>query len=273
MADDAVPNIIVLGFFSTFETLPVKNEFDEYVMVDNPRKKGEEIRQMAVQEVDWVTYAPVSSVLSMRNSERVKHLDPAELERHNSTRQGAGDDTGQRLAFFKYRWAQIKPAYDAWKKGIELPLNGTPLQSWALMRPEIIAQFTPFGIRTVEDVATMTEAVAQRVKLPNVRSYSVMAQKYLADADKSDAIAREQARDDEVAQLKADLAEAMKLLRARPTAADDEQAERAAPRRAAAAAPKGKPGRPTAKAAGKPAADTAAIEQALAQQGQPETTV
>lgn len=211
MADDKqeLPNIMVLGFFSTFEKLPLRDEFGEYIMIEKPGGKTE--RKMAVQQVDWVTYSPTSSALTMRNTERVKQLDPEELAKRNDA-SGRMDETGQRAAFFNARWSQIKPAYEAWKRGEELAVDGTPLQSWPALRPEHIAAFTPYGVRTVEQVANMQSAIRERIKLPNVDSYIKMAREFIANLDRAASAERAADQQAQIDDLQDKLDRAMALL-------------------------------------------------------------
>ncbi|NVM43258.1 hypothetical protein HWX16_23595, partial [Ochrobactrum intermedium] len=68
------------------------------------------------------------------------------------------------------------------------------------------------GLRTVEDVATLTDSVMGKVHLPNVRDLVTQAKAFLEAADRSvvaDQMAKQQ---DEIDALKEQLAAAMELL-------------------------------------------------------------
>lgn len=61
-------------------------------------------------------------------------------------------------------WAQqYKRAYEAWKTGQEIPLNGTPIKGWGLLSPAQQANVLGADIRTVEDLAQMSDEAMKRI--------------------------------------------------------------------------------------------------------------
>lgn len=58
---------------------------------------------------------------------------------------------------------QYKEAYEAWKKGQEIPLNGTPIKGWSLLSPAQQNNIIAANIRTVEDLATANGEALQRI--------------------------------------------------------------------------------------------------------------
>lgn len=55
-------------------------------------------------------------------------------------------------------WAQnYRKAYDAWKNGQELPLNGTPIKGWGVISPAVQEELIRLNVRTVEDLARVTD--------------------------------------------------------------------------------------------------------------------
>ena len=44
-------------------------------------------------------------------------------------------------------------AYEAWKKGEEIPLEGTPIKTWPVLSPSAAAAIIQAGFRTIEDLA------------------------------------------------------------------------------------------------------------------------
>ncbi len=202
MADNNAPSIRVLGFRKTYENLPVKGD---PAKEDCDRlgykldAKGNRVK--ALQEEVWVTFAPSHSPTNTTTTERVRVLmpDPARM----------GEDTdGEKLRFMTARWAQIEPAYEAYIKGQEIPLNGTPLAAWPGVIPEQIEVFKQFGIRTVEDVRDLSEGQIDRVRLPNMRELRKQAALFLENSDAAKAAEREAQKDamlEEMAQKIADL--------------------------------------------------------------------
>lgn len=55
-------------------------------------------------------------------------------------------------------WAKaFRASYDAWTKGVEMPESGTPIRGWPLLSPAAQEMYLRLNIRTVEDLALMTE--------------------------------------------------------------------------------------------------------------------
>lgn len=55
-------------------------------------------------------------------------------------------------------WAQnYRKAYEAWKNGQELPLNGTPIKGWGVISPAMQETLIRLNILTVEDLSTVTD--------------------------------------------------------------------------------------------------------------------
>lgn len=165
---DNKPMIIVQGFSVTY-------------------RLGKDGRQ---EPVEWVQYAPAHDPTGTSTKVRVKELiPPGELPR---------DDGGTKLDFMHLKWKQIKPAYDAWKKGIEIPLDGTPLAAWAGVTPEQADVLRSRGIKTVEAVRDMSESMFGKIPLPNVRALRDMAGKYLEGQTAAAAAAQLQQRDEKI---------------------------------------------------------------------------
>jgi hypothetical protein len=59
---------------------------------------------------------------------------------------------------FNPEWARyFEQNYKAWQEGQELPEMGTPLKTWPLLSPAKIAMYLQASVRTVEDLAGLTE--------------------------------------------------------------------------------------------------------------------
>lgn len=222
MADiNQAPMIKVLGFKTTYERLPVKGD----VLDENLDEKGFRLdakgkRIMENQEVDWVSYAPAHSPINTMNWERIKHLRPRDEDL-------AGEMT-EKLQIMKIKWDQIEPAYSAWKAGHSVPINGTPLAVWPGVTPEKVEVLHRFAIRTVEEVANLVESQLERVHLPGMRDLRKAAGLFLENRGAAEAAVRETERDNEIAALKAQLAEnnerlsaAMDLLEAKTSPGED----------------------------------------------------
>lgn len=127
------------------------------------------------QPVDWVELTNRGAVTengALTHSTRhpVKSLVPPE---------DIDDRDSLRMKHMLSVWSVVGPAYDAWKKGEEIPETGTSLSAWAGVSSEQVKVLKKFELRTVEDVAAMQESVLARIPLPNVRDMRKQAKLYI----------------------------------------------------------------------------------------------
>jgi hypothetical protein len=151
--------------------------------------------------VEWVLYAGSDSYsengqLSASTWERVSKLRPPEVLEN--------DTDGLKMAALRYVWSQIEPAYEAWKSGEEMPETGTPLAAWGGVSASQIAALKGIGIKTVEDLAGLSDSNMKAV-LPNMRDLRTMARQWMEGRPQAE-------RDAELAELKAQNAAMMEML-------------------------------------------------------------
>jgi hypothetical protein len=192
MAETQLPQIRVLGFKTTFEMLPVKGD----PLNEDPSKidargylldaKGNRVKKL--QEEHWVSYSPSHSPLNTVNCERIRVMTP------DPERMGEDQD-GEKLRFMSHRWAQIEPAFIAFKEGREIPINGTPLSVWSGITPEQAEVLRQSSLRTVEEVRDLTDSQLERVRLPSMRDLRQQAKLFLDNMVVAEASAREQEKD------------------------------------------------------------------------------
>ena len=140
---------------------------------------------------DWVTYSPMHDPKST-TEEMIKVLmPPAEISEEEQNK-------AEKYFLMRELWKQIEPAYNAWKKGLEIPVDGTPLSAWAGVTVEQIEVLRPAGVRTVQNLANMTEAQMGKIMLPGIRNLKSTAIEYLASREKT-------AQAEEVADLRSKL--------------------------------------------------------------------
>lgn len=65
--------------------------------------------------------------------------------------------------FYPAIWNAYRPAYEAWKAGQEPPLAGVPLTEWPAITRAEVETLRALHIRTVEDLAGVTDADGQRI--------------------------------------------------------------------------------------------------------------
>lgn len=95
------------------------------------------------------------------------------------------DDGGLKAAALRSQWAQIEPHYTAWKAGHEIPETGTPLGAWPAISQDQGEALRSVGLRTVEDVAKVSEAILSRPPLPQMRELQRQAKMFLEGRDKA----------------------------------------------------------------------------------------
>ena len=124
----------------------------------------------------------------------------------------------------------IRPMYEAWKRGEELPDNGTPLAVLNFLRPEDVALLKRHGIRSVQELSTLHEGSFDRIPVPGLREKKTQAAKFLEAQDANKAAAEMAKRDDKIAELERKLAE-LAASRASEDAEVDENGDRIPKRR------------------------------------------
>jgi hypothetical protein len=65
---------------------------------------------------------------------------------------------------FRKEWLDgYLKAYDAWKSGQEIPLNGVPIRGWGVISPAVQENLTRMNILTVEDLAAVNDEGLKRI--------------------------------------------------------------------------------------------------------------
>lgn len=86
-------------------------------------------------------------------------------------------------------WRAIQPFYDAWKAGnTDELIQGTPLNAWGGVTRDEVEALRPFRIHSVEDFATMNDAVMQRIPFPNIAAKRDRAKKWLSSKETADEV-------------------------------------------------------------------------------------
>jgi len=161
--------------------------------------------------VDWVLLAPRGETQqSTQTWHRVAKLMPPE----DPSRELEDSPTFQAM---KARWENVVgPAYEAYSKGNEIPVSGIPLAAWSAVSAEQAGILKGLGIRTVEDVAEMSDGMIQKAPLPNMRELKGMARKYLDSQDIVDTQSKLEEAEKRIAVMEEMLAEQQPKRRGRP---------------------------------------------------------
>ena len=96
-----------------------------------------------------------------------------------------------------YQW-RFPHEYDLFKRGKEAAVVGTPLDMWPHLQPSQIAELKHQGIRTIEQLATLSDSVSGVLR--GFYALKHKAQQYLDDAKDKNAAAVVRAQMDEQAE-------------------------------------------------------------------------
>lgn len=123
-----------------------------------------------------------------------------------------GDPDNPAWLAARIRRDAVRPAYEAWKKGEELPTDGTPIGAWPGITPDQAAGLKAAGLRSVEEVANANDALMSKIPLPNVRGLKELAANFLAGSDRAKVASALSEKDREIAEMRAELEEMKQLL-------------------------------------------------------------
>lgn len=124
---------------------------------------------------DIVEYGPIGQLDRTLNIEKIEKL--------SKILPLQGNEQNPAVAMAHARWESIRPRYEAWKSGNEMPLQGTPLAAWNGVTPEQAKIFKASNIRTVEEVAELNDATRARIPLPGLQALIDSAKRYIASSD------------------------------------------------------------------------------------------
>lgn len=200
------------------------------VIVEGLDGKKKEVMESTgkLREVDWVAYSPIGSLQKTVITEAISRISCV----HPLEGRASSNPAVQAA---HARWNQIKPAYDAWKAGKEMPIDGTPLAAWNGISPEQAEVFRMKGVRTVENVASLTDTHRQTMGIPGLHDIIENAKRFLTAQDKGKVTSALAQKDAEIAELKAQMAELIEMVK-EAKAEPDEPKRRGRPPKEQAAA-------------------------------------
>lgn len=166
---------------------------------------GFEKRYRNKREEHWVRYASRANVQNAQTWDNVARLIPPSEDDDGYEEIQRRDPTGTKLMHMNYIWDQIQPAYEAWKRNEEVPETGVPLSGWAGVNKHQAAELRKSKIRTVEELAAVTDGQIQSIQLPDVQSLRKQAKDFVSGKDKSEIA-------DELAKAKEQLSSAIEMM-------------------------------------------------------------
>lgn len=91
-------------------------------------------------------------------------------------------ETAVREGRMPEQWAEgYRRKYEQWKKGGEVPVDGTPIRSWPLLSPAQVKNILAANVLTVEDLAAANGEALTRIGM-GAQDLKTKAQKWLAEA-------------------------------------------------------------------------------------------
>lgn len=81
------------------------------------------------------------------------------------------------------RWDVIGPRYEAWKSGQAYDDGGTALEVWGALTPEQLKVLRSNDVRSIEDLAFLTDVHLTKIGLPGMREIQRRAKAYIDAGD------------------------------------------------------------------------------------------
>ena len=178
------------------EKLPILIHRFYTVFEDDPKNPGKQRAR------DMVEYGPIGMAGRTHAVERIDVL--------SSPQRVAGANPAVVAA--KVLWDFIKPRYEAWKTNQDLPETGTPLAAWNHLTQQQAEILRVNGIRSVEDVSTLTDVHFNRIPIPNLRSIVEASKKFLDSKDVNSFTSELQAKDEQLAAANARIDQMAEML-------------------------------------------------------------
>lgn len=117
--------------------------------------------------------------------------------------------SSQSYQAMRARWDIIGPAYDAWKKGTELPETGTPLAAWSAITPSMADALKRMGIYTVEEISEMSHETAAVLNFPDAIKLPKLALQFLENIPSAEMQEELESANERIAEMEKMIAELM----------------------------------------------------------------
>lgn len=173
-------------------------------MLDDVREYGKDDAELSIQVIAFETdYVEREGRVEPRDKVVLGKIGDAQYRQEMWISRLSGERSDDPMI-----WKAIKPAYEAWKRGEEIVEEGTPLAAWGAIPPRAMQAYRGQGIRTVEILARLEDTALERMPL-DARKHRDMARKFVevANSDTTRMAQKAKEQDDEIAMLKAQLAE------------------------------------------------------------------
>ncbi len=129
------------------------------------------------KEEDWVEWGKKGLSRTSTTQSQISRLKP------KKTRYGNEVEA--------IEWSALKSHYEAWKKGEEAPVNGTPLTAWAGAEKELVRALKEIHIQTLEDFVNAPDHVFNSIALPKLRTIRQQAKYFLKNRESQSELQQE----------------------------------------------------------------------------------
>lgn len=181
-----IPAIIPIKFWTKYKYL-------------SPAEDGGKEEVALAAEEDWVEWVKKGETSGPTTREAIKRLAP-NLKKN---RRAAPE------------WVIVGPAYEAWKRGSDAPITGTPLFAWSGVTPELAGELKKLNILSIEDLAALPDHSIAKLPIADLRKWRQRAKAYIEAANSSeigDKLAKRDARIEAQDSTIAEMREAMKAM-------------------------------------------------------------
>jgi hypothetical protein len=127
---------------------------------------------------DWVEYSSIGGAQKTIVREWIEILSAVQP----NTGRGS-DNPAVQIAHM--RWNAIQPRYEAWKSGQEASPDGTPLAAWNGVSRQLGEKLKMHGVRSVEEVAKLTDTHIQTLGIMGLRDIIEGAKRFVLAQDKT----------------------------------------------------------------------------------------
>jgi hypothetical protein len=155
---------------------------------------------------DWVEYSPLGAAQYTVIKEWIELLDCTQ-----PLLGKGGDNPAVMMAHM--RWNVIKPRYEAWKAGQEMPVDGTPLAAWSGISRSLADALKMHGVRTVEELSKLTDTHKQSMRIMGLGNFIEGAKRFLTAQDSNKVTSALEQKDAEIADLQAKMAELIEMVK------------------------------------------------------------
>ena len=157
----------------------------------------------------WTKYVP--------SDDGLREVDWCEYSRRGEAKYTSTPDAVSRLMKAPGIWSVLEPYYEAWKNGRKHVSGGTPLDAWAGITSEQIEVLKQHDTHTLEDLATLPDALVNKIGLPGLANLRAGAGRFLTGLAGNKVESALAEKDVQIATLQAQMADMMELLQQQPS--------------------------------------------------------